>query len=307
VGATSILQAIVLGLVQGLTEFIPVSSSGHLILVPWLFHWSILTNETLNKTFDVALHMGTFVGAVAYFWRDIVRYLRAWFRSIAHRGIRDTDERLAWCLVIGTLPGAVAGVAFERVIEERLGEPWLIAVMLAVFAILLYVVDQRAPRDRAMGDIRLTDAVLIGLAQAVALQPGVSRSGVTITAARARALNRETAARFSFLLSLPIIGGAGLFKGFRLLTGSEHIPPGFGGAFLWGFVASAVSGFLVIGFLLSYLRRRDFTPFVVYRLLVAAFVLAVIAAGVRPATVDRTPVRPGARAPVAAALVADRR
>jgi undecaprenyl-diphosphatase len=296
--ATSILQAIVLGLVQGLTEFIPVSSSGHLILVPWLLHWSILTDESLNKTFDVALHMGTFLGAVAYFWRDIVRYLGAWFRSIAHRGVRDVDERLAWCLVIGTIPGAIAGAAFEGVIERRLGAPWLIAVMLAAFGVLLWVVDRRAPRARAMADIRMQDAVLIGLAQAVALQPGVSRAGVTITAARGRGLDRETAARFSFLLSLPIIGGAGLFKGLELLTGSEHIPPGFGGAFLWGFVASAVSGFLVIGFLLAYLRRRDFTPFVVYRLLAAAFVLAIIAAGLRPATVERTPVRPETRAPV---------
>jgi undecaprenyl-diphosphatase len=275
----------VLGIVQGLTEFAPVSSSGHLILVPWLFHWGILTNESLNKTFDVALHLGTFVGAAAYFWRDIVKYVRAWARSIRARAIRSTDERLAWALVIGTIPGAIAGALFEDVIDTKLGQPWLIAVMLAVFGAVLYVVDRRARQTRHLGDVQLRDAVWIGLAQAVALQPGVSRSGVTITMARGRGLDRETAARFSFLLSLPIIGGAGAFKGFKLLTGKEHIPPGFGGPFVWGILAAGISGFLVVWGLLAYLRRRDFAPFVLYRFAAAAFVLTIIATGVRSATV----------------------
>lgn len=274
-----------LGVVQGLTEFAPISSSGHLILVPWLFHWSILTDESLNKTFDVALHMGTFVGAVAYFWRDISRYLAAWIRSIRRRSITSVDERLAWLLVIGTIPGAIVGAVFEDVIERKLGEPWLIAVMLAVFGMVLYIVDRRARATREARDLRLGDAVIIGLAQAAALQPGVSRSGVTITAARALGLTRETAARFSFLLSIPIIGGAGAYSGVKLLTGAERIPPGFAGPFVWGTVASAVSGFLVIWGLLSYLRRGDFAPFVLYRLAASAFVLGVIATGVRSATV----------------------
>jgi undecaprenyl-diphosphatase len=261
-----------------------VSSSGHLILVPWLFHWTILSNEQLNKTFDVALHMGTFLGAVVYFRQDIWRYLKAWVASMRERAIATVDQRLAWALVIGTIPGALAGALFEDVIEEKLGQPWLIAVMLAVFGIVLFVVDRRSRRTRDVADIRLLDAVIIGVAQAVALQPGVSRSGVTITAARATGLKREAAARFSFLLSLPIIGGAGAYKGAKLLAGSEKIPAGFGGPFLWGFVASAISGFLVIWGLLSYLRRRNFTPFVLYRLLAAAFVLSIIASGVRPAT-----------------------
>src|SRR5438132_5947603 len=141
-GDLSILQAIVLGLVQGLTEFAPVSSSGHLILVPWLFNWPILTNETLNKTFDVALHMGTFLGAVAYFWRDIVRYVKAWIRSMRNRRVQDVDERLAWALVIGTIPGAIAGALGEDIIDKKLGQPWLIAIMLAVFGIVLYLVDR---------------------------------------------------------------------------------------------------------------------------------------------------------------------
>jgi undecaprenyl-diphosphatase len=279
------LQAIVLGIVQGLTEFAPVSSSGHLILVPWLFHWPILTNETLNKTFDVALHIGTFVGAVAYFWRDIVKYLKAWGHSIRRRSIEDVDERMAWFLVIGTIPGALAGALFEDTIEEKLGQPYLIAIMLVAFGIILYVVDRRAKQTRGFEDLRFGDAIFIGLAQAVALQPGVSRSGVTITAARGVGVRREVAARFSFLLSLPIIGGAGVYKGVKLLTGAEHIPPGFGPAFAWGMVASAVSGFLVIWGLLAYLRRRDFAPFVLYRLAAAGVVLGVIATGVRSATI----------------------
>jgi undecaprenyl-diphosphatase len=283
--ATSIVQAIVLGIVQGLTEFAPVSSSGHLILVPWLFHWPILTNESLNKTFDVALHMGTFVGAVAYFWRDILKYLKAWGHSMRHRSLADVDERVAWFLVIGTVPGAIAGALFEDVIEKKLGEPYLIAIMLVVFGVILYVVDRRARQTRDMTDLRFGDALFIGLAQAVALQPGVSRSGVTITAARGMGLRREDAARFSFLLSIPIIGGAGVFKGAKLLTGAEHIPPGFGPAFAWGVVASAISGFLVIWALLAYLRRRDFAPFVLYRLAAAGVVFGIIAAGVRSATI----------------------
>jgi undecaprenyl-diphosphatase len=275
----------VLGIVQGLTEFAPVSSSGHLILVPWLFHWSILGNEALNKTFDVALHMGTFVGAVAYFWRDIAKYLGAWIRSIRQRAIRTVDERLAWALVIGTIPGAAVGALFENVIEEKLGAPWLIAIMLAVFGVVLFVVDRRARQTRELDDLRIQDALIIGVAQAVALQPGVSRSGVTITAARGIGLTRAAAARFSFLLALPVIGGAGLYKGAKLLTGADKIPPGFGGAFVAGTVASAISGFLVIWGLLAYLRRRDFAPFVIYRTAAALFVLGIIAAGVRPANV----------------------
>jgi undecaprenyl-diphosphatase len=277
----SILQAIVLGMTQGITEFAPVSSSGHLILVPWLFNWHyLLVHPVFNKTFDVALHMGTLVGALAYFWRDVVRYLGAWFRSIGHRSIRDTDERVAWCLIIGTIPGAVAGAAFESVIEKKLGDPGLIAIMLAIFGLLLYFVDKHADRSREMGDLRLRDAVLVGLAQAAALQPGVSRSGVTITASRALGIERNEAARFSFLLALPIIAGAGASKAASVFGGGG-LPEGFAGPFFWGILASAVTGFLIIWLVLSYVRRGSFAPFVIYRLAVAAFVLILIITGVR--------------------------
>ncbi|HYT29213.1 MAG TPA: undecaprenyl-diphosphate phosphatase [Actinomycetota bacterium] len=274
-----------LGITQGLTEFAPVSSSGHLILVPWLFHWSILNDTTLNKTFDVALHVGTFVGAAVYFRQDIAKYVRAWVRSIRRRSTETVDERLAWYIVAATVPGAVAGAVLEEPIDRVLGQPWLIGIMLAVFGVLLYVVDRRSTQTKRIEDLRFRQAFFIGLAQAVALQPGVSRSGVTITAARGVQLTREAAARFSFLLSLPIIGGAAIYKGSKILTGSEHIPPGFTGPFVWGMVASAVSGFLVIWGLLAYLRRRSFAPFVLYRLAASVFVLSLIVTGVRSATV----------------------
>jgi undecaprenyl-diphosphatase len=281
----SVFQAIVLGIVQGLTEFAPVSSSGHLILVPWIADWPILHDESLNKTFDVALHIGTFVGAIGYFRKDIARYLGAWFRSIGKRRAETMDERLAWYLVLGTIPGVVVGALFEDVIDRHLGQPWLIAVMLAVFGVVLYLVDRRAPQDHGLEGLTLRRSLLIGIAQAVALQPGVSRSGVTITAARATGMTRESAARFSFLLALPIIGGAGLFKAIQVFTGSESLPDGIAAPFVAGMIASAVSGFLVIWGLLAYLRRRSFAPFVVYRLAVAGLVLALILGNVRPATI----------------------
>lgn len=282
-GATSTFQAIVLGIVQGLTEFAPVSSSGHLLLVPWLFNWTFfLENPDLNKTFDVALHIGTFVGALGYFWRDIGKYLAAWVRSIRRRSIATVDERLAWLLVVGTIPGVLVGALAEDFIEENLGQIWLIALMLAVFGVILYVADRRAPMRRGVEDLQVRDAVLIGLAQASALQPGISRSGATMTVARLLTLDRPAAARFSFLLSLPIIFGAGVFKGAPLL--GEGLPPGTVGPFLWGMLASAISGFLVIWGLLAYLRRHDFGPFVLYRLAMAGLVLALISSGVRSAS-----------------------
>jgi undecaprenyl-diphosphatase len=218
-----------------------------------------------------------------YFWHDVVRYLGAWVRSIRERRIANTDQRIAWALVIGTIPGVIAGAALESVIQDTLGQPWLIAVMLAVFGVVLYAVDRRFAQDRHLEDVTVTRGWWLGVAQALALQPGVSRSGVTITAARVYRFDRETAARFSFLLSLPIIAGAGAYKALDLVQ--TGMPPGFGGAFIAGMIAAAVSGYLVIAFLLTYLRRHDFAIFMWYRLAVAALVLGLIAFGVRPATI----------------------
>jgi undecaprenyl-diphosphatase len=272
----------VLGITQGVTEFAPVSSSGHLIIVPWLFGWTILQNPELNKTFDVALHIGTLIGALVYFRHDVARYIAAWLRSIRRRSIASADERLAWALVVGTIPGALAGALFESVIEDTLGQPWLIAVMLIAFGVILVWVDRAAPIRRRMADLSVRDGVVLGLAQAVALQPGVSRSGVTMTAGRALGLDRESAARFSFLLSLPIIAGAGVLKGIDVA--GSGLPAGLAWPFVWGVIASAVSGFLMIAFLLAYLRRHSFVVFLVYRIAVAIVVFAVIAASVRPAS-----------------------
>jgi undecaprenyl-diphosphatase len=278
----SSLQAIVLGLVQGATEFAPVSSSGHLILVPWIFGWVLIGDADVRKSFDVALHMGTLLGALIYFREDVVRYAGAWFRSIGARRLSTPDERIAWALVLGTIPGAIAGALFENVIQEELGAPWLIAVMLVAFGLLLVFVDRRSRSDRAFGAIGPREGLLLGTAQALALQPGVSRSGVTITAARAMGLDRESAARFSFLLSLPIIAGAGAFKAVDLAqTGLQ----GQAEEFVAGIVASAISGFIVIWGLLKYLKRHDFTVFLWYRVALAALVAILIVANVRDATV----------------------
>ena len=278
----TILQAIVLGITQGATEFAPVSSSGHLILVPWLFNWSIVNDVALNKTFDVALHMGTLIGAVVYFRKDLWRYLGAWIVSIRHRAIDTQDQRLAWALVVGTIPGAVLGAVFEDPIQEHLGAPWLIAVMFVVFGVVLWWVDARSRSDRGMDSIGVKTGFGLGVAQAVALQPGVSRSGITLTAARWIGIDRESAARFSFLLAIPIIAGAGLFKGVDLVqTGFQ----GYASEFFWGFVSSAISGYVVIWGLLGYLRRHTFKVFMYYRLAVAALVFVMIATGARSATI----------------------
>jgi undecaprenyl-diphosphatase len=273
-----IIHAIILGIVQGLSEFLPISSSGHLILVPWLFHWHDFTGvggEHLNKTFDVALHMGTFVGAVVYFREDLLRFLRAGISSISQRAVRTTDERLAWLLLLSAVPGALVGALGESWIEEHTGKPWLIGIMLIVFGVVLYVADRAAGR-LDVEDWQPRHAAVMGLAQALALQPGVSRSGVTISAGRFLGLTRDAAARISFLMSLPIIGGAGLYKGAKLFAG-DGIPSGFGAAFAWGMVASGVTGFIAIWFLLRLIRTRSFTPFVAYRILAGAFVLVVAA------------------------------
>jgi undecaprenyl-diphosphatase len=278
----SILQAIILGIVQGITEFAPISSSGHLILVPWAFGWNIVQDPTLNKSFDVALHMGTFIGAVVYFRHDLWHYIKAFFGSIALRRIQTTDERLAWAIVVGTIPGMIVGAAFASTIEDKLGQPVLIAAMLAILGVVLYVVDRVVGQDRDIDSIRPRTGLFVGIAQAVALQPGVSRSGITITASRAIGLDRATAARFSFLLALPIIAGAGGFKALDLAqTGFEGYLP----QFIAGFAAAAVSGFLVIWFLLRYLRTHDFFWFMIYRLAVAALAIGLVITGVRSATI----------------------
>ena len=281
-GALSNWQALALGLVQGLTELLPISSSGHLILVPWLADWRYLeANEEFNHTFDVALHLGTLVAVAAYFRRDVVLLVRAALRTIRRRRIEEPSERVAWLIVLATIPAGIVGVLGEEAIVEHLGEPWQIAILLAVFAVVLWLAD-RSPAERRIGELRMRDALVIGLAQALALAPGVSRSGVTISAARFLRLDRDSAARFSFLLLLPTTFGAVLWKGITDVLLAD-LPPGSTGPFVVGTVAAAVSGLFAIWALLGYVRRHTFTPFVIYRLAIAAAVLLLIGTGVREA------------------------
>jgi undecaprenyl-diphosphatase len=282
-GRLSDWQALVLGIVQGATELLPISSSGHLILVPWAADWHYLeTHDSFNKTFDVALHLGTLVAVVAYFWSDIARYVVAWFGTLRRRRIETADERIAWAVAAATIPAAIAGAVGESVIEKHLGDPWQIAVVLAVFGVLLWLAD-RLPQQRGLEDVGVRNGFLIGVAQVLALIPGVSRSGITITAARAWKLERDAAARFSFLLLVPVVLGAVVYKGLRDVV-LEPLPPGSTGPFVVGTLASVAVGLVAIKALLGYVRRHDYTIFAVYRVALAVVILILIATGARGST-----------------------
>jgi undecaprenyl-diphosphatase len=276
------LQALLLGVVQGLTEFLPISSSGHLILVPWLLDFHYLEqNPEFNKTFDVALHLGTLIAVLTYFRRDLVRYSLGVVRSVRRRRVEDVDERLGWLIVIATVPAAAIGAIAEGPIEEDLGQPWQIAILLVVFALLLYLAD-RLPERREIEQLGWRAAIAVGFAQAVALAPGTSRSGVTITAGRALGLTRAAAARFSFLLLAPITFGAVLYEGVDAIV--SGLPPDVLGPFVVGILAAAGSGFAAIWGMLRYLQTHGYDIFVWYRLAVAGLVVLLIATGVQSAT-----------------------
>lgn len=282
-GGLSNWQALTLGIVQGLTELLPISSSGHLILVPWLADWRYLeTHDEFNQTFDVALHVGTLAAVVIYFWDDVVRLVGAWFRSVRRRRIEDPDERVAWFVAVATVPAAAIGALGENAIADHLGEPWQIALFLAVFGVVLWLADRREP-TRRMSDLGIGTAVAVGFAQSVALAPGVSRSGITITVARILGLDRDSAARFSFLLLIPIVFGASVFEGLTNIVFGD-LPPGSTGPFVVGVLAAAVSGLAAIWAMLGYVRRHDYSVFAAYRLIAAAVVLLLIATNVRDAT-----------------------
>jgi undecaprenyl-diphosphatase len=282
-GRLSDWQALALGATQGFSELLPISSSGHLILVPWLAHWTYLEHhESFNKTFDVSLHLGTLVAVVAYFWRDVVRYVGAFVQVVRSRAISTDDERLSVGIAIATIPAAIVGALGESTIDKKLGEPWQIAILLAVFGALLWLAD-RKPEHVRISDLGLWRSVAIGISQILALMPGVSRSGITITTGRYSGLTRDAAARFSFLLLIPITLGAVIYKGLKHVV-LNPLPAGSTGPFIVGTVASAAVGLVAIDVLLGYVRRRNYSPFVVYRIAVAVFVLAVILSGWRDAT-----------------------
>jgi undecaprenyl-diphosphatase len=276
------LEALLLGVVQGLTEFLPISSSGHLILVPWLLDIRYLEEHPdFNKSFDVALHVGTLIAVIIYFRKDLAVLIRAGIASIRKRRVETTNERLAWLIALATIPAAAIGAAGEGFIEDELGQPWQIAILLVVFALLLAAAD-RMPQRRDMEGLGWRSALGIGFAQSLALAPGVSRSGVTITAGRALGLTRDAAARFSFLLLAPVVAGASVVEGADLAR--EGLPPGSAGPMLVGVTAAAVSGFAAIWWLLRYVRGHSYDIFVWYRLVTAAIVIGLIATGVQSST-----------------------
>jgi undecaprenyl-diphosphatase len=282
-GRLSDWQALVLGITQGLTELLPISSSGHLILVPWIADWHYLeTHSDFNKTFDVSLHLGTLVAVIAYFWADVVRYVAAWFASVRARAVATADQRVAWGVFFATIPAALAGAAGEETIENHLGEPWQIAILLAAFGVLLWIAD-RQPERRPIEGLSVRTAFVIGVSQILALMPGVSRSGITITTGRFSGLTRDAAARFSFLLLIPIVFGAVLYKGVKHVL-LNPLPAGSAGPFVVGTIAAAAVGLVAIDLLLGYVRRHDYSPFVLYRLAVAAAIVVVIVSGARGAT-----------------------
>jgi undecaprenyl-diphosphatase len=258
----TVLRAVVLGILQGLGEFLPISSSGHLIVVPWLMGW-----PDSGLAFDVALHLGTLAAVGFAFWRDWMRLAGAGLRSLAAgRPFADADARLLWYLALATIPGAVAGKLLEERAETAFRSPGLVALMMALMGLVLWAADRRA--NRTGGEVvSLRDAVLVGLAQALAIVPGTSRSGATISMALFLGHRREAAARFSFLLALPITLGAALVKVPALFRSAADTGP-----VVAGMLAAAISGFAAIRLLLAYVRTRDYTPFVHYRF---AFALVV--------------------------------
>jgi undecaprenyl-diphosphatase len=274
-----IFHAIVLGIVQGLAEFLPISSSGHLLLVPWLFGWDDLADAGVKKAFDVSLHIGTLVAVVAYFRRDLVIYVREGLRLVVSRQRPTSPEgRLAWLLVVSALPAAAVGALFEETIDEVLGTPALIAVSLIVFGLVLAWADRRTG-TRTIEEYRGKDALLVGAAQALALNPGTSRSGITITAARTFGFSRDAAARISFLMSIPVTTGAVVFKMTKLLM--DGIPADLRVPMVVGIVTSGLAGWVAVWGTIRLVRTRSFMPFVIYRCVLGVVVLVVIAAGWR--------------------------
>ena len=257
----TILQAVIFGLAQGLGEFLPISSSAHLVLIPWFFGW---TDPGL--TFDIALHFGTLVSVVIYFWKD-------WWRLIikGFSDVRSREGRLFWYLVAASIPGAIGGYLLEEKAETAFRSPVLIAVMLICLGILLYWADRRGAKKIEMDRITFGTSLLIGISQVLAIIPGVSRSGITMTTGLLMGVTRRGAARFSFLLSTPIIFGAALVKLPSVISDSSVITANF----MIGTAVSCVAGLVSIGFLLRYVQTKNFLPFVWYRFILGALVMVM--------------------------------
>jgi len=270
-GLSSIsFQALFLGILQGLTEFLPISSSAHLILVPWFFGWQNSPVDSL--TFDVALHAGTLVAILWYFWRDWMDLIWGFFRVLGQRRVNDFQERLAVYILLATIPAGFAGVLLEKTIEKSFRNPGLIVLPLVGVSFLMILAEYRNRSSQSLEKLNLKDAMIIGIAQAIALLPGVSRSGITITAGLFRGYRREAATRFSFLLSTPAIAGAAFLQLRHLFSLERTDWP----LFALGFVSSALVGYLAIAFLMRYLRLHTLNLFAGYRFALAGVIIFLI-------------------------------
>ncbi len=275
----SILHAIVLGVVQGLTEFLPISSSGHLVIVPWIFGWNDYDSQATAKAFDTALHLGTLAAVLIYLRKDLIVYVTQGTQLIFNRKQPATNAgRRAWLLVLSAVPAGIVGAAFEEKITEKLGSPALIGVSLIIFGVVLIWADRRATAKshiRTVDSLTLRNALVIGAAQVLALNPGTSRSGITITAARLSGYSRDAAARLSFLMSVPIISGAVVFKITKLVR--EGIPEGLLVPMLVGIVVAGVSGWIAMWSMIRLVRTKTFAPYVFYRCIIGVGVLLALA------------------------------
>ncbi len=265
-----IITAAILGILQGLTEFLPISSSAHLLLAPWFFG-----KQPMGLVFDVSVHFGTAIAVIAYFWKEWLRLSRALMAGLAEGSLSgNQDRRLVLFLIVGTLPAVIAGLLGEEIVETTLRSPLVTVFTLSVLGMVLFWAEKKSLQNRTLQAFGWADCLWIGFSQAVALVPGVSRSGITITAALFRNATRTDAARFSFLLSMPVILGASVLAGWRLIhqtcQGGAPIP---WDVLLAGILSAAVTGFFCIRFFLRYLQTKSFVPFVVYRLLLAGVVL----------------------------------
>ncbi len=272
-----ILQAAVLGIVQGLTEFIPISSSGHLVLIPKLFGWNtFVATKGVSTAFDVALHLGTLLALLVFFRHEWIKLIQGFFRGFKHRPADwDFTSRMAWLLVLASIPAAIAGALLNNVIEDHLRVPAAVAICLLLGAAFMTAAEVYGKRNRGFKKINARDAGVVGFAQILALAPGVSRSGVTISAGMLDGLDREAAAHFAFLMAGPIIAGSGIYEAFKLAK--NGFPAHGPGVFLAGFITAAISGFVAIGLMLKYLKSHTLLPFIIYRVALAALVFLILA------------------------------
>ena len=266
-----LLHAILLGIVQGLTEFLPVSSSAHLIVIPWILGW-----DDGGLTFDVALHVGTLAAVILFFFRDWMQIIgQAVGLNIGNDPGLSKNRGLLWLLIAGTIPGGVAGLLFEKQAESALRSPYIVATAAIVIGIVMWLADSRGRKQKDISRVSMADSLAVGTAQALAIIPGVSRSGSTIAAGLFRGLDRPTAARFSFLLSTPIIAGAAAKKFWDLMRHGGGLPHDMQTAFIAGIIASTITGCIAIAFFLNYLRHRSLAVFVWYRIVFGIIVIAL--------------------------------